>query len=122
MKCSNTWLEEFENEDNIDLQNAAIEYFNNFETLAQYILSGIADEELCYKLDGRYILELIQDDLAYLAAIRDDEPNTTYKTLEKLYRLWSEKSDHDKAQRELHDSAKKYNSFKRPRSLKVVGK
>lgn len=120
--CTNDFFTKYYDDDNHDHKTGVINVLNELETLSQYILSGVLDEELCYKLEGSHFLHYVEDYKHFIACERVIEEDECYAHLVKLYKLWSDKATHDNAtkahQKALHD----VKQSKRPEPLKIIGK
>lgn len=119
--CTNDCLIKFYHEDYFDHLCGVTVILNELETLSQYILSGILNEELCYKLEGNHFLQYIEDYKPFIACERNSEEDPFCENLVKLYDLWSSKAAHDKAIRIHQRSLQEINKSKRPQPLKTIG-
>ncbi|MNJ49260.1 hypothetical protein D3C77_444790 [compost metagenome] len=114
------WLEWYENHSEAKFRNSINSTINEIEILANYIYSGITDEELCYKLERHSILGYIQDLLPYIAFARTDDRLVVYENTVKLYIDWSNKVEHDKSQNQLKAIEEQLQKQKRPDSVKSI--
>ena len=121
INCTNECLAKYNDDDNYEYYNIICDILNELETLSQYVLSGITNEELCYKLEGANYLEIVEDYKPFLAFEIEKEDDVFYENLKTLYQLWSEKRSHDITFNEHKKLSSNLKSFKRPKSLKVVG-
>lgn len=122
VNVKNNWLIVFESNDAIDFTSVIGNFLNELETLAQYILSGLVDEELSYKLEGELILNYINEYKLYIAVFRKSEEDKLYEHIIELNKIWSQKQAHDKLTNEHEKLASKLKSKIRPKSVGVIGK
>lgn len=119
--CTNECFTKYNDEDNHDHKSGVINVINELETLSQYILSGILNEELCYKLEGSHILSFIEDYKHFIALERESDEDEFYQHLIKLYDLWFHKANHDKATKAHEKATEAIKKSKRPKALKIIG-
>lgn len=119
--CTNECFTKFYDEDNKDHRSGVINVINELEALSQYILSGILNEELCYKLEGSHLLSFIEDYKHFIASERESDEDEFCEHLIKLYDLWSHKANHDKANKAHEKATEAIKKSKRPQALKIIG-
>lgn len=124
-KASNTipqsWLDWYENNDQIKFKNHITDSLNHMETLSQYIFSGVADEDMCYKLEHTMILGLINDMMIYLVESRSSEDDMLYEGIVNLHQSWTARLHHDTSLKELTKAQQNFSARTRPKSKPVLG-
>jgi hypothetical protein len=120
--AQNDWLTSLESDDAHSFVCAISDYLNELETLSQYILSGLVDEELSFKLQGPYIVKCIKEFEPYVAAYRDSEEDPLFEYIVKLYVKWSQMQELDHLKNEHMRLSKTLRSKVRPESVVTIGK
>lgn len=118
--CNPQWLQWYESDESLDFRNDVIDTLNEFDTLANYIYSGILDEDLCYSLESDYILHQLETFKPYIALLIQDKNSRLYANLVKLYCNWTDRFLHDKTKKE-HDKLSKTLAEKpKPPTQKII--
>ena len=81
------WLEKFIA--SYETYNAAIDVMNEVELMVHYITSGIADEDLAFSLQGKYLIKTINNLRCYISALRHEDNKGLYEQVICLYDKWS---------------------------------
>jgi len=115
------WLARLHHDDCMEIVNSATQLCNEIEVFAHYVFSGITDEDMCFDLQGTLFLAYMEDNKHYLAALRENGDDETYKSAVKLYELWSIKNEHNTALKEFSRSYHKLKGQKRPCAKKPIG-
>lgn len=115
------WSVWYEDDSNNNAVNLVVDLLNELEGFAQYIHSGVVDEELCYQLQWAPILYQIELVYNYMSFFQTEQEEHTFENVLKLYNSWSEKSKYDatiKAHKKLTNDL---NSTIRPKSTLPIG-
>lgn len=120
--CENDWLQEMESGQHSDFEQAVTDCLCCLETMAQYINTGICDDEKCYKLEGPLFIHYVDDLKEHIAFDRENKDDKLYENIISLYQLWSNRLNHDKLLKKRTEINSELIATKRPRALKVIGK
>lgn len=115
------WIAWYTHEDNLDFYNNISNTLNDLESLAQYIYSGVTDEEMCFKLEHTSVIYYINELLPYIVQSRSDDEDHMYENIVRLHKEWTAKLHHDKTRKELIRTTEALNANPRPKSEKPIG-
>lgn len=116
------WKEQYESDEYYEFRSSTKSCLNSLETLAQYIYSGICDEQLCYKLENTLFIDYVEYFQQYIAIARKNEDDPTYEHIIKLYYLWHKRLEHDNLSNDRNKINTKLSKVHKPNFLKVIGK
>lgn len=115
-KGNRKWLKEFNSDDKLPLYQKAIDALSEIETFSEFIQFGLVDDELAFKLEGVFFLELANDLRPYLAAMRQNSNDVLYNNIVELEKEWLlrlEKSQLVKKRKTLWEQIKSILSTKK---------
>lgn len=115
------WLEWYISDERIEFRNKITDTLNNLESLAQYIYSGLTDEEMCFKLEHSVVIHYINELMPYIAQSREHDDDHLFESIVKLHADWTKKLDYDKTLKAQIKSNQILASNPRPRSEKPIG-
>lgn len=118
---SEEWLNWYRDSDQIEFFNHITDSLNHLETLSQYLFSGVADEEMCYKLEHSMILKFINEMMIYIVESRTTEDDPLYEGIVKLHKTWTARLNHDNSLKQLAQAQSNVNSHVRPKRAPVLG-
>lgn len=105
-----------------NLWNLVIDFLNEMEGLASYINEGIANDEMCYRLDGKLIIEWINEYRNYIALYREDNSEDTYKGIIQLFKRWSQFKAHEDLQKKRKSIDEEIKKSPKSRPISVFGR
>lgn len=115
------WLDWYHHNNQTDFYNNITECMNHFETLSQYVFSGVADEEMCYKFEHALVLKYLDDLMPYIIESRVDDEDPLYEGIVHLHQTWTARLLHDKSQKDLARAVNMANSQVSPQPNPVLG-
>ncbi|MGE7815908.1 DUF4760 domain-containing protein [Pseudomonas sivasensis] len=118
---SEEWKKWYYAEDQIEFSNHITDSLNHLETLSQYVFSGVADEEMCYKFECAPILKFINEMMLYIAEARTDDDDPLYEGIVNLHKTWTARLHHDTSQKELVKAKQNAGAQKAPKAIPVLG-
>lgn len=118
---SKEWLKWYQDPDQTEFFNHITDSLNHLETLSQYLFSGVADEEMCYKLEHSMILKFINDMMIYLVESRTTEDDALYEGIVNLHKTWTARLNHDVSLKQLTLAQSNFNSHVKPQRGPVLG-
>lgn len=121
INCTNDFIKDMESGDHIKFENSISSCLCCLETLAQYINSGICDEERCYKLEGPLFVSYVEYFRAFIALDRKDADDHLYENIVSLYKLWTARLEHDNLLKKSNEINNKLKNIQKPNSLKIIG-
>ncbi|MHA2815067.1 DUF4760 domain-containing protein [Vibrio campbellii] len=119
--CSNDWLEKMDEDDAPDFTYKMMLCLNHLETLSQYILSGICDENQCFKLEGPLFLSYVENLKEFIAHARTEGNETSYENIVTLYDMWTLKANESELIRQKITIEQQLNKSKIYKKLKTIG-
>jgi hypothetical protein len=115
------WKKWYYDADQTEFSNHITDSLNHLETLSQYVFSGVADEDMCYKLESTPILKFINDMMLYLVEARTTDDDPLYEGIVNLHQTWTAKLHHDASQKELIKAQQNAVARKAPERFPVLG-
>lgn len=115
------WKKWYYDLDQADFSNHITDSLNHLETLSQYVFSGVADEDMCYKLESTPILKLINSMMLYLVEARTSDDDPLYEGIVNLHQTWTARLHHDTSQKELIKAQQNAVARKAPERVPVLG-
>lgn len=116
------WKDQYYSDKYYEFNSSIKSCLSSLETLAQYIFSGICDEQLCYKLENTQFINYVEYFQQYIAIARKNEDDPIYEHIVKLYYLWHKRLEHDNLSNERNKINTKLTKVHKPNFLKVMGK
>lgn len=92
------------------------------ETLAQYINSGICDEQKCYELEGPLFVSYVNDFQEFIAFDREHANDKLYENMISLYHRWTSRLEHDNLLEKSNEINSRLKNNPRPSYLPIIGK
>jgi len=121
MNCSNDFILEMESGDHIKYENAICSCLCTLETLAQYINSGICDEEVCYKLEGPLFVSHVDFFKEFIALDRKSEDDRLFENIVSLHKRWLTRLEHDNLLKKSNEINNKLKNSQLPSPIKIIG-
>lgn len=118
---SEEWKEWYRDDDQVEFSNHITDSLNHLETLSQYVFSGVADEEMCYRLECAPVLKFINDMMFFLVEARTADDDPLYEGIVNLHQTWTARLHHDASQKELIKAQQNAVAKKAPKSQPVLG-
>jgi len=122
IESENDFLSQMESMEHSEFVNSIYDCLGSLETLAQYINSGVCDEEKCYRLEGPLFISHVDDLREFIAFERKNEDDNLYENIVSLYQLWAARLEHDNLLKKSNEINTKLKYSRKPRALKVIGK
>lgn len=118
--CDPEWMEWYSSDEAVHFRNDIITILNEFETLANYIYSGIVDEDICYDLESYYVLSVFEDLIIFIALNIEEENSRLYTNLVKLYLNWTQRVALDKTTKNHEELSQALASMPKPKPHKIL--
>lgn len=119
--CSNDFVAKMNAPEHMRFSNAITRCLWCLENLAQYINSGICDEEKCYKLEGPVVVSYVESLKEFIALDRESEDDHVYENIVSLYNIWVVRLEHDNLLKKSQEIKSKLDNAQRPAPLKIIG-
>lgn len=115
------WLEWYVDYEQVEFVNLMADLLNQYELLAQYIFSGIMDEDLCYNMQGDHIIRSLEIIKEFWVEARKTEEDKTGEHIAMLYTRWSSRLEHDEHLKAHSALSTKLKSRTPTKSTKIIG-
>ena len=117
---SEAWIDAINNSEMV--YNYSIDLLNELDTLAQFIVSGLANAEFAYKNNASYFIQVVNDFEHYIGLHTiNEESKDAYQSVIELYQRWYARKKKEKLLLQHKQASEEIKKIIIPPEIKNIG-